>query len=99
MESAAPWSLAGMLLFLVAGAAWLWTRQRGLPGIQRNRSAGPVQVLQRVPLTPQHSLHLVRAGDETVWIVTHPHGAFLHSTRTFSAWLAGRSSPGREELP
>ena len=32
MEPATPWGAVLAVLLLVAGGAWLWLRQRGLPG-------------------------------------------------------------------
>ena len=38
------------------------------------RKTKQLQVLERTPLTPQHSLHLVRIGRETVVIAASPGG-------------------------
>lgn len=33
--------------------------------------------LERLTLTPQHTLHLVRLGDREILVATHPHGCSL----------------------
>jgi flagellar biogenesis protein FliO len=36
-----------------------------------------LQVLERVRLTPQHSVHIVRAGNRHLTIAVHPTGCTL----------------------
>ncbi|MCS7043053.1 MAG: flagellar biosynthetic protein FliO [Bryobacteraceae bacterium] len=91
MEPFPIWNAALLLTALAAGAVWLWIRGRGLPGFRGQRPRGPMEVVQRLPLTAQHSLHLVRSGEETLWVVTYPGGAVLHRAAGFSGYLNAAS--------
>ena len=75
---------AGGVLFVLAllgGTLWL-LRSRGLAqfglkgagGSGRQRS---IKVVERLPLTPQHSLHLVEVAGRTVLIATSPNGCAI----------------------
>lgn len=64
-----------VLVFGLLGGG-LWTLRRGgrlsLRGpARKNRS---LESIERLALTPQHCLHLVRIGEREVLIATHPHG-------------------------
>ena len=41
---------------------------------QRRRAGASLEVVERVMLTPQHSLHLVRIGDRHIVIAASPQG-------------------------
>lgn len=92
METAAGWSALLLVAALAAGALWLRTRAGAgvMPRGQRLR--GPLEVVQRLPLTAQHSLHLVRSGEESIWVVTFPGGAVLHRAAEFGGYLRAASS-------
>lgn len=92
MEPPAGWSAAAALLLVVSAALWLWIRARGFSGLQGRKARGPVEIVQRLPLTAQHSLHLVRAGDEALWIVTFPSGATVLRTPAFEGLLEAAAS-------
>ena len=69
-----------LVLALLGGTLW-WLRRRGFatfaikgPGAGRVRS---MKVIERMNLTPQHSLHLVRVGDRTVLIAASPAGCSI----------------------
>jgi flagellar biogenesis protein FliO len=73
----------GMVLLvfgLLGGLLWI-ARRRGLAsfplGTRRNGSGRRLEVLERVPLTAQHALHLVRVSDRTVLIATAPSSCTL----------------------
>lgn len=87
MEPTAAWSAVLFLLALALGALWLVIRTRGLPAIRVARTKGPMEVVQRLPLTAQHSLHLVRAGEDALWVVTFPGGAVLQRAESFGGHL------------
>ncbi|HLK49896.1 MAG TPA: flagellar biosynthetic protein FliO [Bryobacteraceae bacterium] len=81
-----------LVLGLLGGALW-WLRRKGMaqfafktPGSGRSRA---IQVLERMSLTPQHSLHLVRVGDRTVLIAASPAGCSI---------LEGFAEPSREKV-
>lgn len=82
--------LAAVALVLALLGAALWALRRGASPlwIRAHQSApnqGPsLQVMGRVTLTPQHSLHVVRAGDREWVVATHPQGCTV----------IGRDSPG-----
>ena len=65
------------VLGLLGGTLW-WLRTKGMaqfalkaPGGGRTRS---LKVIERLALTPQHSLHLVRVADRMVLIASSPNG-------------------------
>ena len=71
---------------LLGGALW-WLRGRNMVSLSAAfRPARPgtsrLQVIDRVRLTPQHSVHILRAGDRELTIVVHPAGCTLLDTRT-----------------
>jgi flagellar biogenesis protein FliO len=65
-----------LLVFALLGGLLWFAKRRGLAafsvGVRRGGNARRLEVLERVPLTPQHALHLVRVADRTVLIVTAP---------------------------
>jgi len=76
---AARQALSALFVLALLGAA-LWALRRAagpLGGVLARRTKDKIrclQLLERVVLTPQHSLHLVRAGGREWLLVTHPHG-------------------------
>jgi len=72
-----------LLVFALLGAA-LWALRRGGAVSFRNlvarRSGGApksLQALERIALTPQHALHLVRVNGREVVVATYPQGCTL----------------------
>ena len=81
-----------LVLGLLGGALW-WLRRKGMaqfafkaPGSGRGRA---MQVIERMSLTPQHSLHLVKVGERTVLIAASPAGCSI---------LEGFAEPAREKV-
>lgn len=75
---------AVMAVFALLGAA-LWALRRGgslrigLPRIQgRARALEPIE---RLALTPQHALHLVKIQGREVVVATYPQGCALLTER------------------
>ena len=68
------------VLALLAAAIWLLRRrsllQFNLPG-RTGHSPRQIRAVERLSLTPQHSLHLLRVGERAVLISTHPAGCTL----------------------
>jgi len=69
-----------IVLGLLCGALWAlkhkgWART----GLRRQRDEGAprLEVIDRLPLTQHHSLHLVRLADRTLLIGLSPHGCNL----------------------
>ena len=81
-----------LVLGLLGGALW-WLRRKGMAqfafktaGSSRRKT---MQVLERMALTPQHSLHLVRVENRVVLIAASPAGCSI---------LEGFSEPARERV-
>ena len=71
--------LAVIAVLALLGGVLLFLRRRGIAsfnGIAALRGPVPVprqlRVMERLPLGPQHALHLVRMGDRTVLVATAP---------------------------
>ena len=76
--------LAVALVAALLGGTLLWLRRKGfggtagkLLGIRRPRR---LEMLDRLSLTPQHSLHLVRLGNRTLLLGRSPSGLALLDT-------------------
>jgi flagellar biogenesis protein FliO len=73
----------GMVLavFGLLGALLWFSKRRGWAafsiGQRRSGNGRRLEVLERVPLTAQHALHLVRVSDRTVLIATAPSSCTL----------------------
>lgn len=64
---------AAAVLGLLGTALW-WLKRRGLAGLAAGpRSGGrKLETLERLALTPQHTLHLVRVGGEALLVACSP---------------------------
>lgn len=71
------------VLILLGGALWAMRRGTGpLPALlaRAARDRAPaLQVTARLTLTPQHSLHVIRAGAREWVVATHPQGCTVIS--------------------
>jgi flagellar biogenesis protein FliO len=70
--------LAVLFVLGLLGGTLYWLRAKGLArfggkGIGR-QSSRRMQVVERLPLTPQHSLHLVSVGSRTLLVAVSPGG-------------------------
>ena len=68
-----------LLVFALLGAAlWGLRRGRGLSWAsvagRRGGNAKALEALEKVVLTPQHSVHLIRANGREWVVATHPQG-------------------------
>lgn len=67
----------GFVFILLASAIW-WMRQKGLVLLAGRggpkKVARRLELAERLALTPQHSLHLVRIADRTLLVGAHPQG-------------------------
>jgi flagellar biogenesis protein FliO len=74
-----------MVLAALGGALW-WLRRKGLVQFAANgmgKRERNMQVLERLPLTAQHSLHLVRIEGRVVLVAVAPGGcSILDTSRT-----------------
>jgi flagellar biogenesis protein FliO len=91
--------LAAVLLVLGALAATLWAlrragaaRWRGPGGARLAR--GRIEVVERVALSPQQALHLVRLGAHALLIASHAGGCTLVAS---VPWQEARVAPPREQ--
>ena len=70
------------VLGILGGALW-WLRRKGLAQFALGSAGGgkprerSMKVVERLALTPHHSLHLVRVGRRTVLIAASPGGCAL----------------------
>jgi flagellar biogenesis protein FliO len=69
-------AVAGVLT-LLALTLW-WLRRRGIAGVRPARAATRrLECLERLPLGPQHTLHLVRLGETSLLVASSPGGCSL----------------------
>jgi len=89
-------SLAIALVFaLLWLALWLLRKRNGMRvGFLASRAGrGPLESLGKLVLSPQHSLHVVRAGERELILAVHPRGISLLGD---VAGATVRPSPGLE---
>ncbi len=69
-----------VVLGLLAACYW-WLRRKGLaqfaPRLRSNAKGKSMQVVERLALTPQHSLHLVRVGGRIILVAAAPGGCSI----------------------
>jgi flagellar biosynthetic protein FliO len=75
MDSFRQLAAIGAVLGALLGALW-WLRRRGWAGRHPVRTR-KLECLDRLPLGPQHSLHLIRAGGRVMLISSSPAGCSL----------------------
>ena len=72
---------AVLLVLILFGAAIYALRAKGIAMMLRRSSSGTnqrqLQSVDRLPLTPHHSLHLVRVEGRTVLIAVSPGGCYI----------------------
>jgi flagellar biosynthetic protein FliO len=77
--------MSGVLFVMVLMAGLLWLlRRKGIaqfPALTRNRTQQPLlHVVDRLALTPQHSVHLVKVADRAILVGVSPSGcSFLQN--------------------
>jgi len=78
MEVIQQMAAVAVVLLLLGTTLWA-LRRRGFAGIApRNKSAGRrIECLERLPLGPQHALHLVRVGGAELLLASSPSGCSL----------------------
>jgi len=76
--------LAVALVAALLAGTLVWLRRRGFLGTAANglrlRRPRRLEMLDRLSLTPQHSLHLVRLGNRTILLGRSPSGLALLDT-------------------
>jgi flagellar biogenesis protein FliO len=93
-----------LVVFALLGGLLWFAKRRGLAsfpmpsfskGLGRGGSERRLEVLERVALTPQHALLLVRVSDRTILIATAPSSCTLLEA---GVSLDSSSSPQRDLL-
>ena len=72
---------AVLLVLVLLGATIYGLRAKGVVTMLRRSSGGmnqrQLESIDRLPLTPHHSLHLVRVEGRTVLIAVSPNGCYI----------------------
>jgi flagellar biogenesis protein FliO len=82
METIQQTGAVGLVLALLLLTLW-WLRKRGFAGlagslpVARKTHSRRLESLERLPLGPQHTLHLVRIGGSALLISASPAGCAL----------------------
>jgi len=76
MELTQQIAMVLVVFALLGGLMWLLKR-RGSLRLSSRRTGARLEVLERVPLTPHHALHLVRISDKVVLVGTAPSACTL----------------------
>lgn len=91
-----------LAVFALLGALLWFAKRRGMASfpVSLRRAGGGrrVEVLERVPLTAQHALHLVRVGDRTVLIATAPSSCTLLDAPVSQTSIPDPNSPLARDL-
>jgi flagellar biogenesis protein FliO len=84
MDFIQPFAAIVFVMALLGGALLLLKKRGG--ATLRFPAAGPrrLEVIERVSLGPQHSLHLVRPGDRMLLIATAPNSCQILDTAVFA---------------
>ena len=77
MEAIQQMAVVAVVLLLLG--ATLWLLRRGLAGVSLGSKAAArrIQCLERLSLGPQHTLHLVRVGENELLLASSPSGCSL----------------------
>jgi flagellar biogenesis protein FliO len=95
MELLRQLAAIGLVFGLLAAALWALRRRGFVPraGIRRTRkAAGRLQAIERLALSPQHTLHLVRVANRALLIGAHSSGCTLLESMPLGA-ADGRDAP------
>ncbi len=91
-------ALAAIALAVGLAVALRWWAARPrlpMPGVRR-RGPRRLEALDRLPLSAQHTLHLVRVGDRALLIGVHPGGCSLLESLPAAPLAAGGSAAPEE---
>src|ERR1035441_6122817 len=91
MEAIQQITAVAVVLLLLGATLWV-LRRRGFAGVALgNKSAGRrIQCLERLPLGPQHTLHLVRVDETELLLALSPSGCRLVESLARRTAEAGR---------
>lgn len=74
-------SVAGVLALLVVALWWLRRRGFAVGPLPNGKQRRLLETAARLPLGPQHSLHLVRWGEQALLVSCGPGGCALIASR------------------
>jgi len=80
MEMFEQLSIVAIVLAILCGGLWVLKRKGwAQTSLRRSRGDGQprLELIDRLALTPQHSLHLVRLADRTLLVGLSPNGCNL----------------------
>jgi len=99
MPRALPGSLKGWSASLPASFT-LPVSLKCWPGVRPASGKGrPIETIQRLALTPHHSLHLVRLDGRELVLATHPQGCVLLLETSQGNPGGGNPGGGNEVMP
>jgi flagellar biogenesis protein FliO len=82
-------ALTGVVVLVLLGATMLWLRSKGIAQFGFKGGAGGgkkrMQSVERLLLTPQHSLHLVRVGNRVLLLAVWPGGCSMLEGHSWEA--------------
>ncbi len=77
MEFGQQYLAVAAVLGLLGAALW-WLRRRGFAAFAASGRGGRrMEALERMALSPQHTLHLVRVGESVVLLACSPGGCAI----------------------
>ena len=79
MELARQLLGVGCVLALLWALVWVQRKKGVLPGSSRSKGNRVLELVERMPLTPHHSVHLLRVGDRNLLLGVHSAGFTLLS--------------------
>lgn len=85
-------AVAGVLTLLLTTLWWLRRRGFAATGLGKRPTGRRLESLERLPLGPQQTLHLVRLGDTAFLLSSSPAGCSLVTS------VAYREEPGSNEV-
>lgn len=93
MEPVSQIAAVSAVLGLLGATLW-WLRRRGIAGLVPAGRTGRrrLESLERLPLGPQHTLHLVRLGETALLVASSPAGCALVHSLPFREIELGREA-------
>ncbi len=76
MDFGQQYLIVAAVLALFGATLW-WLRRRGHVSVGSGRRGRVMEAVERLPLGPQHTLHLVRVGDTALLVAASPGGCVL----------------------
>jgi flagellar biosynthetic protein FliO len=91
MEAIQQMAAVTVVILLLGATLWV-LRRRGFAGMALGTkpSARRLECLERLPLGPQHTLHLVRVGETELLVALSPSGCVLVERLTSRTAEVGR---------